>query len=132
MKTAKRVKTILCDDVRQEIGNKLSLIGVYSKDIVVRAALPALMPMLHLVVMFEGIKEPFEEIFLRVVMPEAESTTIVQPAPAMAEGDNINIIVVLTPFIIKGTGKAKFEMRFTKGGRASVVHRFSIKTDDRA
>ena len=35
MKIAKEIFTILCDDIRQEIGNKISLMGVYGKDIVV-------------------------------------------------------------------------------------------------
>lgn len=46
--TRPQLEVIFCDDVRQEIGNKQSLIGVYSGDLLVRH-LPVVLPKLCVV-----------------------------------------------------------------------------------
>lgn len=71
MKIAKEIKTILCDDVRQEVGGKMSLMGIYSKDIVVNKV-PVVLPFINLVVMLEDIKEPFSNLFVSVIKPKSK------------------------------------------------------------
>lgn len=80
MKIAKKINTILCDDVRQEVGGKMSLMGIYSKDIIVNKV-PATLPFINLVVMFEDIKEPFANLFVSVITPKSEPTQLSYPAP---------------------------------------------------
>jgi hypothetical protein len=42
--------TIFCDDIRDELGGKLSLIGVYGPDLIIDAPFPALLPKLGILV----------------------------------------------------------------------------------
>jgi len=130
MKTAKNIKTILCDDVRQEIGGKMSLMGIYSKDIIVNKV-PALLPFINLVVMLEDIKEPFEKLFVSVITPKSDPINVSYPAPSDIEkGKNINLVVGFSPFKLNDVGSAKFEIRFSESGKADIVHNFSIKTNE--
>lgn len=47
-----RISTCLfCDDIRQEIGNKISLMGVYSAEIIFPISPPVVMPRLALMVL---------------------------------------------------------------------------------
>ena len=130
MKIAKKINTILCDDVRQEIGGKMSLMGIYSKDMVVNKV-PAILPFINLIVMFEDIKEPFDNIFVSVITPESEPMQVTYlPPPGLEKGKDVNIIIGLSPFRLNATGPAKFEIRLSKNEKPRIVHRFSIKTSD--
>ena len=130
MKIAKKINTILCDDVRQEVGGKISLMGIYSKDIVVNK-IPAILPFINLIVMFEDIKEPFDNILVSVIIPKSEPIQVsYPPPPSLEKGKDINIIIGLSPFRLNATGPAKFEIRFSENEKARIVHRFSIKTSD--
>lgn len=127
MKVAKKIKTILCDDVRQEVGGKMSLMGIYSKDIVVNKV-PTILPFINLVVMFEDLKEPFEKLFVTIVLPKSDPIKVSYPSPPdLKKGQDVNLVLGLSPFQLNHTGKAKFEIRFTKDEKASMVHHFSIK-----
>lgn len=55
MKLAKHINTIVCDDIREEAENKISLMGVYQKDIVLNK-IPTILPTLCLMFTFEGVK----------------------------------------------------------------------------
>ena len=61
MKIAKKYKTLLCDDIRQEVGGKISLMGIYGRDIVV-AKTPITLPQIHFVLMLEDIVNPFDTL----------------------------------------------------------------------
>ena len=55
MKLAKHINTIVCDDIRQESNDKLSLMGIYQKDIVVNNT-PFILPTLCFMFTLEGVK----------------------------------------------------------------------------
>lgn len=130
MKIAKNIMTILCDDVRQEVGGKISLIGIYSKDIVLNKV-PAILPVINLVVMFESIREPFSKIFVNLVMPKEDPIKVSHPAPpGMEKGKDVNLVLGLAPFKLNNTGPAKFEIRFNENKKASIVHKFFIKVNE--
>lgn len=129
MKVAKKIKTILCDDVRYEVGGKISLMGIYSKDIVVNKV-PAVLPIINLVIMFEDIKENFEKLFVTIIIPKSDPIKVSYPAPSDIEkGADVNLVIGLSPFKLNNTGKAKFELRFSEEEKASIVHHFSIKVN---
>jgi hypothetical protein len=74
MKTLRRETpygdTIFCDDVRFEIGQKQSFIGVYQGDMIAYGAPPLVLPKLCLVVSYsERPGESLEPVELRVYMP---------------------------------------------------------------
>ncbi len=56
MKLADKTYSILCDDVRLEIGNKHSLMGVYAGTIIV-TKVPSLLPKVCLVLCFEKLRK---------------------------------------------------------------------------
>lgn len=127
MEIAENIKTILCDSVRQEIGNKMSLIGIYSKDLVV-TRIPAIIPIINLVIMLEKIKEPFKEIYIKLITPENETKKIKYAAPRNLEkGRDINIVIGVSPFKVNGQGIARFEMRLAEDDKPFTVHEFNIK-----
>lgn len=106
----------------------MSLIGMYSTHLMVND-FPARLARINLLVIFEDVKEPFENLFVTVITPKAEPIKLSHPVPSdMMDMDNINVIIELSPFKIQGAGKAKFEIRFAEDEeKPSIVHNFSIK-----
>lgn len=67
----RHVHVTYCDDIRQEVGNKRSLIGVYTRDLFVQA-IPVTLPKLGIVVsILTPIDRPFQKLSLRVQQGEA-------------------------------------------------------------
>lgn len=74
--TARNLFTLFADDVRQEIGNKLTIVGVYQSQMLV-PAFPLTLPKLAIVMTATTpASEPFEEIRFQVLRDD----TLVQEA----------------------------------------------------
>lgn len=127
MKVAKKINTILCDDVRSEVGNKFSLIGIYSKDIVFNE-IPALYPKLCIVIFLEELKELFHDVKVVLKTPESDDVVIKMKTPSEASlKGNLVLTFALSPFRIKAIGKARFSVYFGDAKRPSITHDFGIK-----
>jgi len=127
MDIAKKHHIILCDDVRHETGNKLSLMGIYGRELVV-SAIPAMMPHLCLVVMLEDIVRPFKEIKAKVMLPGSDPLGITIPGPArLLEGGNHTVIVALAPAKIHKPGTGVLELYFFDEETPQIVYSFSIR-----
>ena len=61
--------TIFCDDIRQEIGNKQSLMGIYGHEMFVHHAFPVTMRMGFHVVFREDPSSPLNDITLCIYSP---------------------------------------------------------------
>lgn len=62
--------TVFCDDVRHEVGNKLSYIGIYPDKIVVHAPFPAKLAKFAFAVLYiEGQEESTEPVTLKIWLP---------------------------------------------------------------
>jgi hypothetical protein len=90
------VYTILCDDVRLEIGNKLSYMGVFQSIIVPQ--LPVWLPKLAVVNHWSGEGGHLSEV--RILMPDRQQALVVSQ-PARFEinhgsADNISFFVNVT------------------------------------
>jgi hypothetical protein len=128
MKIAKNIKSILCDDVRRETGNKISLMGIYSKDFIVNK-IPAILPLINLVIMFESMKVKFKEVHIKLISPKADPIVIKYPAPKdIIIGKDLNIIIGISPFKINGEGLARFEIALLEHEKPIIIHEFLIKT----
>ncbi|HPR53410.1 MAG TPA: hypothetical protein PLU81_16575 [Deltaproteobacteria bacterium] len=128
MKLAKNIKTLVCDDVRNEVGGKISLMGIYSSDMYV-AQTPAILPSVYLVIMLEKVKQSFTELYISLYMP-AEPNPISFEYPAVKGvkvGSDTNMVVGVTPFKINAVGDCRFEIRFKKDSDPVITHPFSIK-----
>jgi hypothetical protein len=126
MKIANKFTSILCDDVRQEVHNKYSLMGIYEKDIVFDS-LPALLPKLCLVVRLEDVGVAFQECKITLKAPEMDPMEAQISTPGITVGQRVSIFGVFSPFRVKRVGQAKFEVRFDDRKRPSYVHEFEIK-----
>lgn len=127
MKVAKKINTVLCDDVRNEVGNKLSLIGVYTKDIVFNE-IPAIYSKLCFVIIIKELKELFTDVKLILKSPESDDVVMKMKVPP---DTSLNSDLVLTwaisPFRAKAIGQAQFSIYFGGAKRPSLTHKFDIK-----
>lgn len=127
MKIAKKAHTILCEDVREEVRNKFSLMGVYGKEIIF-SKVPALIPKLILVLMMEDITTVFKELHITLKLPKAKPQTLKYKAPTnLKVGMNLNVLISIVPFRVEDVGKARFELRIDKSKRNNYVHDFLVK-----
>lgn len=61
---------VFCDDIRHEVGNKKSFIGVYSSALFFDGKFPATLPKLCAAIVYEDhIETKIEKIILRVALP---------------------------------------------------------------
>lgn len=73
-----------CDDIRYEVGNKVSLMGIYSKDLIF-PTLPAFVGRLGVVLTIDtDINEPIETI---KVLVEKDAETLIELTPEKLEQD---------------------------------------------
>lgn len=90
------VYTILCDDVRLEVGNKLSYMGVFQSIVVPQ--LPVWLPKLAVVNHWRGNGAHLSEV--RILMPDRQQALVVsQPARfeiTHGSADNISFFVNVT------------------------------------
>ena len=88
--------TLLCDDVRLEVGNKLSYMGVFQNIIVPQ--LPVWLPKLAVVNHCRGTGAHLSEV--RILMPDRQQALVVsQPARfeiSQGSADNISFFVNVT------------------------------------
>jgi len=112
--------TIFCDDIRNEVGGKLSYMGIYGNELIVNAALPAALPKLCLSIAIrfyraEGQPAPMT---LKVFVPWEDSAIIEAPlefSDAIQWGDEaeatgyvqVNANLTLGNFAIQQEGYLK-------------------------
>ena len=106
------ITAIFCDDIRQEVGNKLSYMGCYQGEIVVQMT-PAVLPKLCVFISISTPKEKhFKSLTFRVVqdddvelaridIPEDGITGITQISDETATRRSINTAIVFSPFVIE-------------------------------
>lgn len=71
----RHLEAIYCDDIREEVGNKFSYMGVYSGELTVPNA-PLLLPRLCVVAkVITDIASPFESLEVRIVMVKGDDET---------------------------------------------------------
>jgi hypothetical protein len=109
---------LVCDDVRQERGDKLTLVGVYS-DAIKLSPPPPSWPVILPKIGF------FMRVALAPFVPERYSFKILHNWAVVAEvGDRVTVadpakpitlVVVGSPFPVPGPGQLTFELSFSGG-----------------
>lgn len=97
MKPAERlIMTQFCDDVRQEVGNKYSLMGCYSQELIVEN-MPAALPKLcaH-VLAFTAIDRPFANLVFRAYLNDQMVAELEIPKDALDAGAQ-RVAAIKTP-----------------------------------
>ena len=84
---ARYVNTIFCEDVRHELGGKVSFMGIYTGgSLIVPKELPVVIPKLCAVVnAFTGIKDPFEKLSIVLYTDDIVSSQIDIPEEKLTE-----------------------------------------------
>ena len=111
---------VYCDDIREEVRNKISLIGCYSADLVV-PKFPVALPKLCMhISAVTPISRPFERLKIRVFVNDELSGEIDMP-PASFEGQSSQVIpheatrmavaavVILSPAAVSEAGMIRVE-----------------------
>lgn len=119
-----------CDDIRQEIGNKFSLIGCYGSELHV-TPLPSVLPKLCAAIkVYTPIGKPFAKLIVRILhegKPIGEvsfpSEGLV-PAPVAPDGAQLHLVmamIAMSPFAVAGPCvlkvEAETEDEVLEGGR---------------
>lgn len=116
----------VCDDIRQEVGNKYSLIGCYGSSMLVNA-FPVVLPKLCAFVRtYTAIDKPFSKLIIRVFRADQMLTEIEVPLQALASiraaelplGARFLIVgtaVVLSPFPVEEPCVLRLEVETEEG-----------------
>lgn len=129
MKIAKKVYNVLCEDIREEKGDKLSYLGVYGIDNagLVVDRIPALLPKLCLVVMLSEILVEINKCSVTVKSPGTKDISLeLPPVPRAEIGKNLTLGIAISPFKAETAGKAKIELRFNDEKKPSLTFEFNI------
>lgn len=110
--TSRHIEVIYCDDIREEVGNKVSYMGIYSKDLFVPTS-PIVLPKLCIAVkVVTDMADPFKELEVRVLKGDDEvellSTGLIPGPPEdWTSEDNSTFMIaqmafMLSPYQIDG------------------------------
>lgn len=114
---------IYCDDIRNEIGGKMTLVGIYSGQLLA-AAVPCTLPKLCLVLTLSTAKdEPFKSISItgkfsenevfRMELAEEQIEEIraqAGPPKPDARHYSMQLMAILSPFQLEHAGKLSLEV----------------------
>jgi len=103
---------IICDDIREEIGGKVSLMGIYKKKIFIPQK-PFTFPKLCIVIYYTNIKS--EDSFTATLHdPEGKKIRTIQgSSPNTYKGDKeLEMYSVFTPLVVDDAGKYILEIIF--------------------
>jgi hypothetical protein len=132
IKAPKHEFTLLCDDIRQEMGGKTSLMGLYDHHIVV-PQVPFVLPKVCFYTRFSRMDGTFKFSF-SIVSPSGERKDIIRDndveIPEGAKEGTFNVIA--SPFEVGGEGVYEVIIGLTKGAdRFEYVYKFAISDGTR-
>lgn len=106
------MSTLFCDDIRQEIGNKISLMGCYQSELFV-PHIPTVLPKFGVYVsVWTPIDHPFKNLSVRVLqddetelasvtMPEEDIHAASQKKPPDSEFRGVHTFIAFAPFVVE-------------------------------
>lgn len=119
---------IVCDDIREEKRNKLTLVGVYSEDIQLDAGgkpqpWPILLPKLGLFIRLAPPVGFAPERYTLRVLRNTETVASVSGdfVPLTNPSKPITLVVVGSPFPLPGPGVLRFELTLHRGSEKRPV-----------
>ena len=132
IKAPKHEFSLLCDDIRQEVGGKTSLMGLYDHHIVV-PEVPFVLPKVCFFSKFSRMDGQFKFSF-SVVSPNGERKDIIRDSdvqiPEGAKEGTFNVIA--SPFEVGAEGVFEVIIGLTKGAdRFEYVYKFAISNAQR-
>ncbi len=129
-KIAKTETVILCDDIREEIRNKRSLMGIYPDKVVVKRVAITL-PKICLYMGLAGIKRKFEKINVTLKLPKLMPHSFdLKQHTCVKLGEDISVGIIVSPFKIQNQGNACFELRLDDDKKPSLIYKFRILVEE--
>ena len=126
-KIAKQIITLLCDDIRQEVGNKDSLMGVYHENVYL-GEVPAFLQRLSFAAYISSLKLPLEQGEIFLTLPGDERKKIpVGGFPKSGVGTNVKFHLTFGHLEIRDTGPAIIEIILNNDKKLKIVHKFNIE-----
>jgi hypothetical protein len=127
IKAPKHEFTLLCDDIRQEMGGKTSLMGLYDHHIVV-PQVPFTLPKVCFYTRFSRMDGDFKFSFA-IVAPNGDRKEVIRDSdvqiPDGAKEGTFNVIA--SPFEVVADGVYEVILGLTKGAdRFEYVYKFAI------
>jgi hypothetical protein len=108
----KITSTIVSDDIRDEIGGKITLVGVYNRGLGLppETVFPSLLPRLCILVRLElGADDPTPDNFaLRLTFDGATAIDNTSPLKVLDREQPIQIRLAFMPFTLEGFGALSF------------------------
>jgi len=132
IKAPKHEFTLLCDDIRAEMGGKSSLMGIYDHHIVV-PQVPFLLPKVCFFTRFSRMDGQYKFTF-SVVSPAGERRDIIRDSDVqIPDGSGEGTFnVIASPFEVQGEGVYEVIIGLTKGAdRFEYVYKFRISNGER-
>jgi hypothetical protein len=132
MKLATKHVIILCDDIRREVGNKFSLMGIYNYDVIL-PSMPHTFPKLCFFVMLNGINRKImpANLDIKIFTPQSEPMEMVMTFAAPAGGaefSNANMGIELAQFPVQCPGEMRIEINIRGHEKPAIVEKFFFKT----
>lgn len=121
--SVRHIEVIYCDDIRQEVGQKHSLMGVYSGDMVI-SGFPAVLPKLCIAVtVVTAIEDPIETLQINIFQDGIDepiiSTETITPPPNLERDDSTllmaHFMFSLSPFQIEKESKLRVVAETERG-----------------
>lgn len=125
-----------CDDVRYEVGGKVSLVGIYGSDLIISDPLPVALPKLCVaLVVSTPIDALPEKVIIKLsgppVGPDGATVTLSEE-PIEAPPDNqrtianLSVALPLSPFLVRAEGAIEVSVDIGRevllAGRLHVIH----------
>lgn len=126
MPEARYVTVQFCDDIRQEVGNKYSLVGCYGP-LMLLSAMPVVLPKLCAFVrIYTPVNRPYAKLSIRVLRGEQLLTEMEIPQDVLASiraaehlvGENVVIVgsgVAISPLAIEEPCTLRIEVETDEG-----------------
>lgn len=125
--------SVICDDVREEIGNKVTFVGVYGPDIFV-SQIPFSFPKLCFVNFCKDVKKG-DSISIDIIDPSGKklSKTInsIAPKDGMGHAKKIAIFAIYSPLAVEQEGLHKLILVFNKDNKNKKEVEFTIRLPDK-
>ena len=129
MKIAKQIHVILCEDIRQEEGDKISLMGVRQSDTLNVDEIPTILPSVSFMIAFKDSQISLKEFDLIVKRPNAKPDILPFKGANDSKRGTLKLLITMSPFRVKKEGEVKVQIRSLEMKKAQTIYKFQIIND---
>jgi len=129
MKIADTIYSFVCDDVREEVGNKLTFVGVYQKEIIL-PKFPTLLPKLAIVIFIDDLKKPLPAGYIKAHIPGRKPQEIKFNKSRMSKNKAITMSFFIAPVRFEEVGEAIFEFYLGKEKKPTYTRTLIVREMD--